>query len=122
MEGLRPVPSIFRSPRNMRREHQSDPSIDATNSLGSTCTTSAALADRRHLHRQQVLKSAIIVFNGGHCTLGCHILNVSQTGAMVRPSDIFLCPREFVLRPCIGSPRDCEVVWRKNDKVGVRYI
>jgi hypothetical protein len=37
----------------------------------------------------------MIVFNRGHCTLGCQILDVSETGAMVRPSDIFLCPPEI---------------------------
>ena len=78
--------------------------------------------DRRHDPRRRVLKSAMIVFNGGHCTLGCQILDVSDTGAMVRPSDIFLCPAEFVLRPRVGSARDCEIVWRNNDRVGVRYI
>jgi hypothetical protein len=64
----------------------------------------------------------MIVFNDGHCTLGCQILDISDTGAKVRPSDIFLCPGEFVLQPKIGTARACEVVWRKNDKVGVRYI
>lgn len=64
----------------------------------------------------------MIVFNDGHCTLGCRILNVSDTGALVMPSDLFLCPDEFVLKPKVGSPRDCEIVWRKNDRVGVRYI
>jgi len=69
-----------------------------------------------------VLKGALIVFNGGHCTLGCQILDMSETGALVRPSDILLCPSEFVLQPRVGSPRYCEVVWRKTDMVGVRYI
>ena len=64
----------------------------------------------------------MIVFNDGHCSLGCRILNVSDTGALVMPSDLFLCPDEFVLKPTVGSPRDCEIVWRKSDRVGVRYI
>jgi hypothetical protein len=78
--------------------------------------------DRRRGHRRRVLKSALIVFNDGHCTLGCQILDESGTGALVMPADIFLCPREFVLKPRVGSSRDCEVVWRKTNKVGVRYI
>jgi len=78
--------------------------------------------DRRRGHRRRVLKSALIVFNHGHCTLGCQILDVSDTGALVMPADIFLCPREFVLKPRVGSSHDCEVVWRKMDKVGVRFI
>jgi len=80
------------------------------------------IPDRRNGARRRVLKSGLIVFNGGYCTLGCQILDVSHTGAMVRPADIFLCPGEFVLRPRVGPGRECEVVWRRNDKVGVRYI
>ena len=79
-------------------------------------------SERRRGHRRRVLKGAMIVYNDGHCTLGCQILDVSDTGARVMPVDIFLCPAEFVLKPRIGSPRDCEVVWRKKDAVGVRYI
>ena len=60
-----------------------------------------------------LLKSALIVFNGGHCTLGCQMLDMSATGALVRPSDILLCPSEFVLQPRVGSPRFCEVVCGK---------
>jgi hypothetical protein len=89
---------------------------------GSACATVNRGPDRRHGPRRRVLKSALIVFNGGHCTLGCQILDVSDTGALVRPSDIFLCPGEFMLQPRVGSSRACEVVWRKTDKVGVRYI
>jgi hypothetical protein len=78
--------------------------------------------ERRGGHRRRVLKSAMIVHNGGFCTLGCQILDVSDTGARVMPADILLCPAEFILKPRVGSPRDCEVVWRKKDTVGVRYI
>jgi hypothetical protein len=78
--------------------------------------------DRRQGSRRRVLKSALIVFNKGYCTLGCHILDVSDTGAMVRPSDIFLCPGEFVLQPQVGPARECEVVWRRGDKMGVRFL
>ena len=52
----------------------------------------------------------------------CQILNISETGALLLPVDVFLCPKEFVLKPDVGQPRDCEVVWRKNNKVGVHYI
>jgi hypothetical protein len=79
-------------------------------------------ADRRRGDRRRVLKSATIIFNGGYCTLGCQILDVSDSGALVMLADVFLCPAEFVLKPRVGSPRNCEIVWRKSDKVGVRYI
>ena len=71
-------------------------------------------SERRRGHRRRVLKGAMIVYNDGHCTLGCQILDVSDTGARVTPADIFLCPAEFVPKPRIGSPRNCEVVWEKR--------
>jgi hypothetical protein len=79
-------------------------------------------ADRRISPRRRVLKNALIVFQSGYCTLKCHILNMSDTGAQLMPADIMQCPGEFVLRPAIGQQRDCEVVWRKGGVVGVRYV
>ena len=54
--------------------------------------------------------------------MGCHILDISETGASLKPSDIFLCPNEFVLKPDVGSTHDCEVIWRKGEMVGVRFV
>ncbi len=78
--------------------------------------------DRRSQLRVRVLKRALIVFGNGHCTMRCQILDVSDAGAMVRPNDILLCPNEFLLKPEIGAPRYCEVVWRSNAMLGVRYV
>lgn len=54
--------------------------------------------------------------------MGCQILNLSDTGALIVPSDIILCPKEFVLKPDVGDARNCEVVWRKGTQVAVRYV
>src|ERR1700730_3302755 len=78
--------------------------------------------NRRRSQRRQVLKSAVIIFRGGHCAVGCHILDTSDTGARLRPKDITLCPAEFVLKPLVGPSRDCEVIWRKGTTLGVRYL
>ncbi len=78
--------------------------------------------DRRRADRRRVLKGALIVFNGGYCTMSCQILNTSETGALLMPLDIILCPREFVLKPRVGPSRDCEVAWRKNNTLGVREL
>jgi hypothetical protein len=80
------------------------------------------VVERRGAPRHRVLKNALIVFNNGHCTMNCQILDMSDTGAKLMPVDIFLCPREFVLKPQIGESRHCEVMWRKGTKVGVRYL
>src|SRR5205085_6753377 len=48
--------------------------------------------ERREKARRRVLKRALIVFNRGHCSMRCQILNISEFGAQVMPSDILLCP------------------------------
>jgi hypothetical protein len=80
------------------------------------------IAERRSDPRRRVLKNALIVFNNGHCTMGCQILDMSDSGARLVPVDIFLCPKEFILKPQLGEPRLCEVRWRRGTKVGVRYL
>jgi hypothetical protein len=79
-------------------------------------------AERRHVGRHRVLKKAVIVFNSGHCSIGCHILDMSSAGAQLAPADIFLCPKEFTLKPLFGEPRYCEIAWRRGTKVGVRFL
>jgi hypothetical protein len=109
----------------MERSRKLEPSIsvgDPKQEVGLGGAVSNGAPDRRRAHRRRVVKSALIVFNNGHCTLGCQILDVSDTGALVMPADMFLCPGEFVLKPRVGSSRDCEVVWRKMNAVGIRYI
>lgn len=78
--------------------------------------------EKRCAARRRVLKRARIVFNRGNCSMGCQILNVSDTGALILPADIILCPSEFVLKPDIGDARNCEVVRRKGAEVAVRYV
>lgn len=54
--------------------------------------------------------------------MGCQVLNTSDSGALLMPADVVICPNEFVLKPQIGPARDCEVVWRKGMTLGVRYL
>jgi hypothetical protein len=79
------------------------------------------VAERRDEPRHRVLKKALIVFNNGHCSMGCQILDMSDTGAKLMPADIVCCPREFLLKPVEGEPRHCAVMWRKGSEIGVRY-
>jgi hypothetical protein len=79
-------------------------------------------AVRRRAPRRRALKKALIVFNDGHCTMGCQIVDMSDTGAKLTPVDILLCPKEFVLKPQIGEPRNCEVMWRRGTMIGVYYV
>jgi hypothetical protein len=84
--------------------------------------SAGAPLNRPRSPRRRTLKGALIVFRSGYCTMSCLILNTSDTGALVRPADILLCPKEFVLKPSVGPSRDCEVIWRKGEDLGVRYL
>ena len=78
-------------------------------------------SNRRGVGRQRVLKKGLILFNDGRSSIGCHIVDISDTGAKLAPVDVFSCPGEFLLKLPIGEPRECEVMWRRGDRVGVRF-
>src|SRR5437764_3555635 len=82
----------------------------------------SSFTNRRAHIRPRALKNSLIVFNEGQCTMKCHILEVSDSGAKLVPADPLLCPKEFVLKPQIGPSDECEVVWRKGTQVGVTYV
>jgi hypothetical protein len=82
----------------------------------------SSMSNQRRHPRQRTLKSAQIVFQSGRCTMACQILNTSDAGALLMPADILICPNEFMLKPLFGTPHNCEVVWRKGTKLGVRYV
>jgi hypothetical protein len=77
--------------------------------------------NRRGAGRQRVLKKGLILFNDGRSSIGCHIVDISDSGAKLVPVDVFSCPSEFLLKLPVGEPRECEVVWRRGDRVGVRF-
>ena len=69
-----------------------------------------------------MLKKGQIVFNNGHTSIGCQILDISEVGAKLMPIDLFSCPSEFALKSLTGEPRQCEVKWRKGAVLGVRFL
>lgn len=80
------------------------------------------IVDQRTARRRRTLKQGRIVFQDGHCVLYCCILDLSDTGAKLRTSDILLCPSNFVLKREPEAPRECEVVWRSGEVMGVRFL
>ena len=87
-----------------------------------TSNSDGLIVDHRRSPRRRAFKKALIVYRDGNCTIGCRIVDMSNTGALLKPGDITMCPREFVLKPSIGTPHQCEVVWRQGELVGVRYL
>ena len=78
--------------------------------------------DRRRMRRRHTLKGAAVVFKSGYCSLNCQILDTSETGALLRVPDFMTCPNNFVIKPRFDPPHDCEVVWRRGEVLGVRYL
>lgn len=77
---------------------------------------------RRESPRRKVLRKALIIFQGGNCSMPCQIRDLSDTGALLALGDALLCPKEFVLKPDLGETQNCEVMWRKADRIGVRFF
>ena len=107
---------VPRLPVEVIRSEKRQAFLDALSRLSDTPI------ERRNSPRQRVLLAAQIIFLNGHSTLNCRILDVSETGALVQPADMVLCPNRFLLKPLSGVSQHCEVVWRKGDRIGVRYI
>ena len=78
--------------------------------------------EKRRASRSRVLKGATVVFNGGNCSMTCQVLDLTKSGARLKPEDILLCPNEFRLKLHHGSVHDCEVRWRKGNILGVRFL
>jgi hypothetical protein len=53
--------------------------------------------------------------------VSCVILNLSATGAKLRTADIFGCPDDFELQMTGQHSRECKVVWRSQDALGVKF-
>jgi hypothetical protein len=78
--------------------------------------------ERRRSPRYETLIGAFIALERGHGDMRCHILNVSDTGALLRPFDVLLCPSQFTLKPEAGEQRKCEIVWTNGDMLAVRFV
>ena len=78
--------------------------------------------ERRRAPRYQTQIGAHIGLGRGQADMLCYILNVSDSGALLRPDDVLRCPSQFALRPELGEQRKCEVVWTNGDLLAVRFV
>ncbi len=78
--------------------------------------------DRRVATRKRTLIKAQLVFNDSHCQMDCTVLDISETGAKIRPTDLTSLPARFELRIHFGKAHACEVVRRSANYLGVRFL
>jgi len=88
--------------------------------------------DGRVALRRRVLKAGIAASNDRHLTVACTVRDVSATGARLRAESSVSIPDTFELiievvglAPddlAVGLEADCQVVWRKANEVGVKFL
>jgi len=77
--------------------------------------------ERRRSVRRGLRMSGKMVHKYSRRTVSCVILNLSATGAKLRTADIFGCPDDFELQMTGQRSRECKVVWRSQDALGVKF-
>ena len=91
--------------------------------LAATGTVKPEDASKRRNTRRRILKRAIIAYSGRHLTAECAVRDLSDDGARLLIADHRQIPDSFeLLIELDGFEADCEVVWRRADSLGVRFV
>jgi hypothetical protein len=84
--------------------------------------------ERRRSFRKSFSHPVNLLHPDGKPICGCTMRDISETGARLRigphaEPDGSLLPPKFILAISKSGNvfRRCEVVWRKNDEIGVRF-
>jgi PilZ domain len=80
------------------------------------------LIERRKSPRYAVSNDAKILFRNRSCQMKCAIVEISNKGARLHPSDTALLPNEFELVISPSQRVRCEAVHRTASEIGVRFL
>ncbi|MBB6407469.1 PilZ domain-containing protein [Mesorhizobium sangaii] len=73
-------------------------------------------------HRPRVLKGGTIITGIQNSEVGCTLRNQHESGAELKiPLEARVPDRFLLYVPLDGIAYRCEVRWRRNDRVGVRF-
>jgi hypothetical protein len=75
--------------------------------------------ERRNADRIGKVATGEILF--GSAVIECAILDVSDRGARLELSTPKELPSDFVLKLTEGNRRQCKVVWRDENRVGIEF-
>ncbi len=82
-------------------------------------------SERRSERRRRTRRSGTIHFNNRQANINCAIANLSNRGSKLKFESRVDCPESLVLVIGIGQlaeePIECQVIWRDNFHVGVRF-
>lgn len=82
----------------------------------------ASIKARRISPRKEGVQVGTIIYGGDRRLMHCVLLHVFDGGAWLVPTDMHNCPDRFSLEVADRPARDCEVVWRKQSYVAVRFV
>jgi hypothetical protein len=78
-----------------------------------------AVEDRRKAPRRRILKSGTIML--GSAKVPCAVRNLSEIGACLVVQTTFGIPGTFKCVMPDRTPQTCQVIWRDDTKLGVRF-
>ncbi len=83
----------------------------------------AQFVNRRSEPRKRTFRIANIAVNGGRHHIPCAIIDISSSGARIQTMHCAALPEYFEL---LNVERNidswCEVKWRRDDQLGVRFL
>ncbi len=77
-------------------------------------------AEHRRFERTTVLWSGDLIYR--EQSVGCIIVNISAGGAMVRSDDPAFVMTPVVLRNSRIGELTAEVMWRRGDELGLKFV
>jgi hypothetical protein len=80
------------------------------------------LIDRRSIARTTISKDALLFFDAQRGVLTCRVQDVTNVGAGIELHALNVLPADFELSfDKFHTVRECRVVWRQGDFVGVAF-
>jgi hypothetical protein len=80
------------------------------------------VGERRRFPRFETLNPANIVAADKSPAMVCMVLDWSHGGARLQPDDTQTCPDHFTLVTQDGQWMACQVVWRRDGQIGVKFL
>jgi hypothetical protein len=81
------------------------------------------MQDRRLVGRTRVLKNANIILNNSSSLCDCTVLNLTNVGSCISVAPFVNIPSSFALSfDRAFSIRECQVIWRAENKLGVSFL
>lgn len=78
--------------------------------------------ERRSIARTTISKNALLFFDAQRGVFSCRVQDITNSGAGLELSNVNLLPMDFELTfDKFHTVRECRVIWRHGDFVGVAF-